>query len=149
MEQSVPDARAAAEGLGSPIYGLAGPAAERGILSMWASTGSQNRLVRLRFGSNDRYVDVTTATGPLGGTERLVREVIYEATRGAHLPFSLTVEERLVMVPVMDVQTQFRVVQTSIGHWSAAGGFKKRHLRLDGTPGTAPENLALTPVVLP
>ncbi len=54
----------------------------------------------------------------------MVRDVIDRATRGVRLPFELAVEERLAMLPVLDVSTQFRVVQTSVGHWAAAGGYK-------------------------
>ena len=149
MEQSVPRVREVAERLGSPIFGLAGPTADAGVLSGHGSVAARNLYITLRYGEPERHVEITTGSKPLGGTERLVRDVIFRATWGVRLPFDLSVDERLVMVPVLEVPTQFRVVQASVGHWSAAGGYKKRHLRLDGTPGTAPERLALTSVVLP
>lgn len=62
------------------------------------------------------------------------------------LPFTITVEERLVMLPITKLRTEFRVLESSTGHWEAVGGTTERHLRLAGTPGTSVDGLELHPV---
>ena len=80
----------------------------------------------------------------------LVHLVLEAATRPkVTLPFSVTVTERLLMTRIGDGRAQFRVVEATTGHWVAAGGWKKRHLRLQGSAGTGPDDLALTEVALP
>lgn len=148
MSQSIPAAREVAESIGDPVFGLAGPLARQGVL--FHSRGGDGRLLGLRYDNgNSRSVQVTTGTSPQGGTTILVREVITSATHDLRPPFTISVSERLVMVPVLAVPTQFRVIETSNGHWLAAGGFKKRHIRLGGSPGTAVDDIELTAVVLP
>lgn len=102
----------------------------------------------LQYGG-EVHVQVSTGTQTFGGTMVLVEEVLRRSAHDATLPLQLTVEERLVMLPVLGTRSQFRVIQSSGGHWIAVGGFRKRHLRLSGTPGTAPDDLELVSVVLP
>ena len=65
-----------------------------------------------------------------------------------HLPWSVSLDERLVMIPVDDTLTQFRVVEADTGDWVAVGGMKKRHLLLSGTAGVQAEQLVVGPVAL-
>lgn len=150
-EESRAQARAVAVRLGRPVYGMAGPHAERGILDHHTDPTRPARylLLRLRYGTNDRFLEVTNGNSPLGGTDGMVREVVRASVFKARPPFTRTVTERLVKVPVDGVSTQFRVIEADTGHWQAAGGIGKRHLLLTGCGGITPEGLALTRVVLP
>lgn len=71
------------------------------------------------------------------------------ATPEDAFPFSVTVTERLLMLSVCGGRSQFRVVETTSGHWIAVGGWEKRHLGLEGSPDTSPEGLTLVEVALP
>jgi hypothetical protein len=134
---------------GLPVLGLAGPFAEEGELGGTLG-GSPNSGVMLRYQRDGTQIEVTTARRPLGGTVELLRRVLQmSVSLKATLPFSVSVSERLLMLPVVDGRSQFRVVGATSGHWIAVGGWKKRHLRLEGSPGTSPDELSLAEVVLP
>lgn len=95
-------------------------------------------------------LDLTAAQVDWAEVAELLERVLAAAARsGVSLPFSVSVTERLVMLPVLDRRAQFRVIEASSGHWLAVGGWKKRHLRLEGSPGTSVDELSLTEVVLP
>jgi len=141
--------RSKVDEFGSPILGLAGPLAAEGELGATLG-GAPCTGVVLRYGGGTSQIEVTTGRHPLGGTWILLRRILeMAASPDAGLPFSVSVSERLLMLPVVDRSTQFRVVEATSGHWIAVGGWMKRHLRIEGSPGTAPEGLSLTEVVLP
>jgi len=146
MAESVQGLRENVERLGEPVFGLAGPLAASGQVSSWACWGRPH--ITLRFGPPDALVEVATGTLSLGGTDVLVSELLLRSARSVALPFSISVAERLVMLPVLGIRTQVRVLEASTGHWIAATGSSKRHLRLTGTPGTSPDDLELVSVVL-
>lgn len=150
MPQSVERFREHVQRVGDPVIGLAGPLATEGKLGGPPTAAVPSRSITLSYVFGGRRIDVMTAKSQLGGTVTLVHIVIEAAVRPKiSLPFSLTVDERLIMLSIGDGRAQFRVVEASTGHWVAAGGWKKRHLRLHGSPGTSPDSLALTEVVLP
>jgi len=139
--------RTAAEEFGTPVFGLLGRHAGEGVLS--GHVGRPCTQITLLYRTADGRVELTTGTKPLGGTYSLVRNVIMRSIpQKVHLPWSVGLDERLVMLPVDDTPTQFRVVTASTGDWLAAGGMKKRHLLLTGTPGISVEDLRLGPVAL-
>ena len=149
MPSSVERIRGQLQEFGNPIIGLAGALAADGKLSATLG-GVRNSGVTLAYVVGDDRIDVTTGRYGLGGTGNLVQLVLEAAVRPrVYLPFTVSVDERLIIVTVSDGRAQFRVVQASTGHWVAAGGWKKRHLRLQGSPGTSPESLVLTEVLLP
>lgn len=140
--------RGAAEEFGVPVFGLLGPDAGAGVLN--GTGGRPCSQVTLLYRTIAGRVEVTTGTRPLGGTNNLVRDVLMRAIpQKIRFPWSVSVDERLVVVSVEDTLTQFRVVTASTGDWVAAGGMKKRHLLLTGTPGISVEDLRLGPVALP
>jgi len=151
MPLSAPRFRQQVGEFGMPILGLTGPEAEEGELGGTLG-GSPNCGVVLRYLRGGTRIEVTTGRYALGGTQNLLRRTLEMATttrEEAVLPFSVSVTERLLMLPVVDQSAQFRVVEATSGHWIAVGGWKKRHLRLEGSPGTSPDGLGLTEVVLP
>lgn len=139
--------RASIAKLGPPVYGVAGPLATTGVVYLHGGWLGAD-VLGIRFGPPDREVLVTNARQPQGGTDKLVQEVLQPAGRALAMPFTVSVEERLVMIPVDGTRTQFRVVSASTGHWVAAGGLRKRHLHLSGVPGTSPEEIELVPILL-
>ena len=149
MAPSVPRIRSQVDEFGAPVFGLAGPRAADGELGATLG-GAPNLGVVLRYGSGPSQVEVTTGRHPLGGTWILLRRILeLAASPEATLPFAVSVTERLLMLPVADGRSQFRVVEATSGHWIAVGGWKKRHLKLEGHPGTSPDGMSLTEVVLP
>lgn len=139
--------RAAAEEFGVPVFGLLGPKDAHGVVNGFG--GRPCNQMTLQYRTPYWQVEVTTATRPLGGTGNLVRRLIMSAIpEKLHLPWGVSLHERLVMIHVDDTPTQFRVVEADTGHWVAAGGMKKRHLLLTGTAGVNIEDLALGPVAL-
>ena len=139
--------RTAAEEFGPPVFGLLGPQASEGVLT--AHGGRPCSQMMLLYQTADGRVEVTTGTRPLGGTDSLVRNVLLRSIpQKVRLPWSVGLDERLVMLPVDGTPTQFRVVTASTGDWLAAGGMKKRHLLLAGTAGVSVEDLRLGPVAL-
>lgn len=139
--------RTAADELGPPVFGLLGPHGAEGVLN--GHGGRPCSQMTLLYRTSDGRVEVTTGTTPLGGTDSLVRSVImHSIPQKVRLPWSVSLDERLVMLPVDDTPTQFRVVTANTGDWAAAGGMKKRHLLLTGTPGIDVEDLRLGPVTL-
>ena len=139
--------RTAAEEFGVPVFGLRRPNATEGVVN--GHGGKPCTQITLLYRTPDWRLEVTTAATPLGGTDSLVRNVLVRAIpQKVHLPWSVTLDERLVMIPVDDTPTQFRVVEASTGDWMAAGGMKKRHLLLTGTAGLDSEQLVLGPVAL-
>jgi hypothetical protein len=140
-------ARRAVEELGPPLFGLAEAAAGEGGIGGYG--GAPCDQVTLRYETSAGPIEVTTARRPLGGTSNLVRQLLARSVPSKpRLPWTVTLDERLVMLPVLDIRTQFRVMHSSTGHWMAAGGFKKRHLLLAGHPGTAVDRLVLGRVSL-
>ena len=139
--------RQAVEEFGQPVFGLWGDHAGAGVLS--GHGGRPCNRVDLRYAVEDAVITVTTGSRPLGGTENLVRELLLRSVHHkTHLPWTVTIDERLVMLPVDGTQTQFRVVEATTGDWMAAGGLEKRHLLLTGTTGTSIDDLELGPVAL-
>lgn len=139
--------RTAAEELGSPVFGLLGPHAGAGVVNGYG--GRPCSQMTLLYRTADGRVEVTTGTKPLGGTDSLVRHVIMRSLpQKVRLPWSVCLDERLVMLPVEHTPTQFRVVTASTGDWLATGGMKKRHLLLTGTAGVSVDDLRLGPVAL-
>lgn len=139
--------RTAAEEFGAPVFGLRGPDAASGVVN--GHGGKPCTQMTLLYRTPDWRVEVTTAAAPLGGIDNLVRNVLMRAIpQKVHLPWSVSLDERLAMIPVDDIPTQFRIVEANTGDWMAAGGMKKRHLSLTGTAGVGIEQLALGPVAL-
>jgi len=137
----------AVEELGSPIFALADPPANG--TTIMAFGGKPCSQVTVRCAVAEGYIDVTTGRRPLGGTTNLVRSLLMSAVPAKpHLPWDVSLDERLTMLMVDDVRTQFRTVQASTGHWLAAGGRKKRHLLLSGSMGTSVDGLRLATLTL-
>lgn len=110
--------RTAAEEFGLPVFGLRGPNAADGVVN--GHGGKPCTRMTLLYQTPDWRVEVTTAAAPLGGTNNLVRNVLLRATpQKVRLPWSVRLDERLVMIPVDDTPTQFRVVEASTGDWIA------------------------------
>ena len=146
---SMPTLRQQVAEFGAPVFGLGGPLASEGKLGATLG-GLPNSGVMLRYLRGSSQIEVTTGRHPLGGTSMLLRRALeMAATTDATLPFSVSVSERLVMLAVGGGRSQFRVVEATTGHWVAVGGWKKRHLRLEGSPGTSPDGLSLIEVELP
>lgn len=139
-------ARACATRLGDPVLGLAGSG------DGWLCTHTAPPMwpyLTLQYGEHERFIQVSTGRHSFGGTQTLVEEVLRSAAQGAGLPLHLAVEERLIMLRVLGKRMQFRVIESSNGHWIAVGGYRRRHLRLRGMPGTMPDELELVSVILP
>jgi ribosomal protein S18 acetylase RimI-like enzyme len=137
--------RRAADEFGRPIFGLAGPLAEEGVLN--GHGGVPCEQVTLLYRSGGARIEVTTGRKPLGGTDRMVTDLLFRSSSSPpSLPWTLTLSERLVTIPVAGTTTQFRVMESSTGQWLAAGGLGKRHLLIHGTTGVSVDDLALTPV---
>jgi hypothetical protein len=122
--------RTALDELGRPVFGLTGPLAREGVMN--GHGGKPCNQVTMLYRSGEARTEVTTSRHPLGGTDRLVHDVLFRSIPDpVRLPLTITVTERLVMIPVSDVQTQFRVLEATDGTWVAAGGFEKPS-RADG-----------------
>ena len=133
----------AVEQLGPPIYGLAD--AGRGVLRGHGGMPCHEVTVEFRLG-DERWVHVTTASQPQGGARRLVMRLLMRSIpESPDFPWTLTIGERMAYPTVESTRTQFRLMELSTGEWIAAGGFKKRHLQLAGSAGTALDGLALEP----
>lgn len=137
--------RAAVTSFGWPVYGLAEPPAGPGVLSMY---GRHDIAVAYPLGETDS-LEVTTGRRPLGGTHGLMLRLIPRAVpRKPEFPWSLSINERNVWIPVEETRTQFHLMEASSGHWIAAGGFLKRHLLLAGTGALRIEQVVLVPVAV-
>ncbi|HSH61699.1 MAG TPA: hypothetical protein VK988_19035 [Acidimicrobiales bacterium] len=139
--------QAAAEEFGSPIFGLLGPHAREGVFNGWG--GRPCIQVTLLYRPAAGRIEVTTGAKPLGGTWNLVHNLLARSIPDdVRLPWGVSIDERLVMLPVGGTLTEFQVVVASTGDWMAAGGTPERHLLLAGSSGTAVDDLRLGPVGL-
>lgn len=133
---------------GQPVYGLPPEGWPAGTVSQY---GPQQVAVLYQLSPTDR-VEVTTGRRSLGGTHRLMTELMMRVLpMKPRLPWQLSLSERDVFIPVQDTRTQFHLVEASTGDWIAAGGFRKREVRkrylmLTGTSGVKVEDLSLVPV---
>lgn len=118
---------AAVAEFGQPLYGLDGGDVTG---TMRGHSGKPTTWVILGFRTPEGQIEVTTSRHPLGGTGNLVDSLLRaEVREKIKFPWSMTIEERLVMLPVGRGRSQFRVLESSHGTWAAAGGFEKRHIR--------------------
>ena len=140
--------RRALDEIGPPVFGLVGPLASSGVVN--GTAGRPCDEITVLYRPPGGRIEVTTSRRPLGGTDHLVLALLQASVPlgNVALPFTLTVDERLVMLPVTKLRTQFRVLESTTGHWEAVGGTTERHLRLTGTPGTAIDDLELHPVAI-
>ena len=107
MPSSVSTIRSQANEFGIPVFGLAGPLATEGELGGMLG-GVPNSGIVLRYGSGASQIEVTTGRHPLGGTWILLRRILeMAASPHATLPFSVSVTERLLMLPVGEGHSQF------------------------------------------
>lgn len=134
--------------LGPPIFGLAGPLAATGVVN--GLSGRPCQEITVLYRPPGGRIEVTTSRRPLGGTDHLVLALLQASVPlgDVRLPFTITVDDRLVMLPVTKLRTQFRVLESTTGHWAAVGGTPERHLRLTGTPGTSIDDLELHPAAI-
>lgn len=132
---------------GQPLYGLDGSDATG---TMQGHSGKPTTWVILGFRTPEGQIEVTTSRRPMGGTGNLLNSLLAAEVREKKItfPWSMTIEERLVMLRVGRGRSQFRVLKSSHGMWAAAGGFEKRHITMTGTKGTVIDDLALVPTVL-
>lgn len=140
--------RAAIARFGSPVYGL-GEGRPSGSISGYDG-GARCGWVSILFllGQGDR-LEVTTGRWPLGGTHHLVMQLILRTVPAKpRLPWQLSLSERNVFAAVEGIRTQFHVVEASSDDWIAAGGLRKRHLLMSGTPGVNVEEVALVAVTV-
>lgn len=141
------DSMRAAGELGPPIFGLTGPLARAGVLN--GHGGRPCDQVTLLYRPTGMRIEVTTSTRPLLGIQPQATMVLSRAQMDEPtFPFTITLSERTVMIPISGTPTAFRAVESSTGHWQAAGDFAERHLSISGTPGVVPEDLALAAVAL-
>lgn len=139
--------QAAAEEFGSPVFGLSGPHATEGVFN--GHGGQPCTQVTLLYRLAAGRIEVTTGARPLGGTWNLVHNLLARAVPDeVRLPWSVSIDERMVMLPVGATPTKFRVIEASTGDSMAAGGTAERHLLLAGSMGTAVDDLRLGPVAL-